>query len=237
MPPLLLQPLVENAVTHGIAHLIEGGTIRVSAERRRAPGCASSSRIRAIPIGPARRGAGVGLANVRARLRAMHGADAGLTAGGAHDGLARGADAAGGHRRGIDDRRSAARRHRGRRAAGSGGGPRVSSRTIQESRSSPSARNGFDAVKAVAELQPDLVLLDVQMPKLDGFEVLELIGRDRAGRSSSTAYDQYALRAFEVHAVDYLLKPFSAERFEEALSRARERGSRRRRRRCRTSRR
>ncbi len=82
--------------------------------------------------------------------------------------------------------------------------------------------NGFEAVKAVAEHKPDLVLLDVQMPKLDGFEVLELLGRDQA-IVFITAYDQYALRAFEVHAVDYLLKPFSAERFQDAMARARER--------------
>ena len=82
--------------------------------------------------------------------------------------------------------------------------------------------NGFEAVKAVSDLKPDLVLLDVQMPKLDGFEVLELLGRDQPV-VFITAYDQYALRAFEVHAVDYLLKPFSAERFREAVARARER--------------
>jgi two-component system LytT family response regulator len=85
--------------------------------------------------------------------------------------------------------------------------------------------NGFDAVKAVAELRPDLLFLDVQMPKLDGFEVLELIGTDVAV-VFVTAYDQYALRAFEVHAVDYLLKPFSAERLVATLERARERLSR-----------
>src|ERR687887_2023884 len=82
--------------------------------------------------------------------------------------------------------------------------------------------NGFEAVKAVTELAPDLLFLDVQMPKLSGFEVLELIGRDVAV-IFTTAYDQYALRAFEVHAVDYLLKPVSAERLDEALARARER--------------
>jgi two-component system LytT family response regulator len=82
--------------------------------------------------------------------------------------------------------------------------------------------NGFEAVKAVAELTPDLLLLDVQMPKLDGFEVLDLVGRDVAV-VFTTAYDQYALRAFEVHAVDYLLKPISAERLSEALARVRER--------------
>jgi two-component system, LytTR family, response regulator len=77
-------------------------------------------------------------------------------------------------------------------------------------------------VKAVTELSPDLVFLDVQMPKLSGFEVLELLGRE-VPVVFTTAYDQYALRAFEVHAVDYLLKPFNEDRFAEALSRARER--------------
>ena len=80
--------------------------------------------------------------------------------------------------------------------------------------------NGFEAVKAVSELNPDLLFLDVQMPKLDGFEVLELIGR-AVPVIFTTAYDTYALRAFEVHAIDYLMKPFSEERFAEALSRAR----------------
>lgn len=82
--------------------------------------------------------------------------------------------------------------------------------------------NGFDAVRTISELKPDLVFLDIQMPKLDGFEVLELIGRDFAV-IFATAYDEHALRAFEVHAVDYLLKPFRAERFDAALKRARER--------------
>jgi two-component system LytT family response regulator len=82
--------------------------------------------------------------------------------------------------------------------------------------------NGFEAVKAVTELKPDLLMLDVQMPKLDGFDVLELIGGD-IPVIFITAYDSYAVRAFEVHAVDYLLKPFSAERFAGALDRARAR--------------
>ena len=79
--------------------------------------------------------------------------------------------------------------------------------------------NGFEAVKAVSELKPDLLFLDIQMPKLDGFEVLELVGRDVAV-IFTTAYDSYAMRAFDAHAVDYLLKPFSAERFSKALERA-----------------
>ena len=82
--------------------------------------------------------------------------------------------------------------------------------------------NGFDAVKAITEQSPDLMFLDIQMPKLDGFEVLELIGRS-VPVIFTTAYDEYALRAFEVHAVDYLLKPFNEHRFAEALGRARER--------------
>jgi two-component system LytT family response regulator len=80
--------------------------------------------------------------------------------------------------------------------------------------------NGFEAVKAAALRKPDLLFLDVQMPKLDGFEVLELIGGDLAV-IFVTAYDTYAMRAFEVHAVDYLLKPFGKDRFEAALERAR----------------
>jgi two-component system, LytTR family, response regulator len=82
--------------------------------------------------------------------------------------------------------------------------------------------NGFEAVKAVAEHKPDLIFLDVQMPKLSGFDVLELIGTETAV-IFVTAYDQYAMRAFEVHAVDYLLKPIGRDRFEAALERAKSR--------------
>jgi two-component system LytT family response regulator len=82
--------------------------------------------------------------------------------------------------------------------------------------------NGFEAVKAIADSSPDLLFLDVQMPKLDGFEVLELIDPGPAV-VFITAYDQYAMRAFDAHAVDYLLKPFSAERFERAVERAKAR--------------
>jgi two-component system, LytTR family, response regulator len=82
--------------------------------------------------------------------------------------------------------------------------------------------NGFEAVKVVTELKPDFLFLDIQMPKLDGFEVLELVGTDRA-TIFVTAFDEHALRAFDAHAVDYLLKPFSAARFEIALQRAKQR--------------
>jgi two-component system LytT family response regulator len=80
--------------------------------------------------------------------------------------------------------------------------------------------NGFDAVKAISDLRPDLVFLDIQMPRLTGLEVIELTQRDH-GVIFTTAYDQYALKAFDLRAVDYLLKPFAQTRFDEALTRAR----------------
>jgi two-component system LytT family response regulator len=82
--------------------------------------------------------------------------------------------------------------------------------------------NGFEAVKVVGETKPDLILLDVQMPKLDGFEVLELLGAD-VPVIFVTAYDEFAIKAFEVHAVDYLLKPVTRPRLSAALDRARAR--------------
>jgi two-component system, LytTR family, response regulator len=80
--------------------------------------------------------------------------------------------------------------------------------------------NGFDALKRIGELAPDLVLLDVQMPKLDGFEVLELL-EHRPAVVFVTAYDEYALKAFEVHAVDYVMKPIGRERLAEAIRQVR----------------
>jgi two-component system LytT family response regulator len=82
--------------------------------------------------------------------------------------------------------------------------------------------NGREAVAAIRSQRPDVVFLDVQMPVLDGFGALaELAGDEMPVVVFTTAYDQYALRAFEVHALDYLLKPFDDERFEQALERAR----------------
>lgn len=83
-------------------------------------------------------------------------------------------------------------------------------------------RDGEEAVKAIAERRPDLVLLDIEMPRMDGFDVINAIGPDRMPTLIFvTAYDQHAIRAFEVRALDYLLKPFDRERFAGALRRAR----------------
>jgi len=85
------------------------------------------------------------------------------------------------------------------------------------------AGHGAEAALLVEEQRPDLVFLDVQMPEVDGFGFLELLGPDRVPAVVFvTAFDQYALRAFEVHALDYLLKPFDRERFQQALGRARD---------------
>jgi two-component system, LytTR family, response regulator len=81
--------------------------------------------------------------------------------------------------------------------------------------------NGFDAVSMIQEKEPDLVFLDVQMPVMDGFEVIEKIGADKMPLVIFvTAYDKYALRAFEIYAFDYLLKPIDDERFAETFQRA-----------------
>jgi len=79
--------------------------------------------------------------------------------------------------------------------------------------------NGYDAVKMIDDKKPDLIFLDVQMPKLSGFEVLELLNQ-RPQVIFCTAFDEYAVKAFEEEAVDYLLKPFLFERFEKAVNRA-----------------
>lgn len=83
------------------------------------------------------------------------------------------------------------------------------------------AKNGKEAINMVSELQPELIFLDIQMPGINGFDVLTSLSEsDLPIVIFTTAYDQYALKAFEVHAVDYLLKPYSAERFNQALGHA-----------------
>lgn len=85
-------------------------------------------------------------------------------------------------------------------------------------------RNGFEGAKAINELKPDLVFLDIQMPKVTGFELLEIIDH-QPQIVFTTAYNQYAIEAFERNAVDYLLKPFSQERFNDAITKAKNRMS------------
>jgi two-component system, LytTR family, response regulator len=86
-----------------------------------------------------------------------------------------------------------------------------------------SCGTGSEAVVAIRRYVPNLVLLDLQMPDLDGFEIIAALGDAMPLTIFVTAYDEYALRAFEVHAFDYLLKPFGRERFQEAMARARTR--------------
>ncbi len=77
--------------------------------------------------------------------------------------------------------------------------------------------DGFEGVKAIQQHQPDLIFLDIQMPKINGFEMLELLEQTPAV-IFTTAFDEYAIKAFEAHAIDYLLKPFNQERFDKAIS-------------------
>jgi len=81
--------------------------------------------------------------------------------------------------------------------------------------------DGFEGVKAIQQHQPDLIFLDIQMPKINGFEMLELLD-ERPAVIFTTAFDEYAIRAFEAHAIDYLLKPFNQERFDKAIQKWRD---------------
>lgn len=81
--------------------------------------------------------------------------------------------------------------------------------------------DGFEGIKAIQQYQPDLVFLDIQMPKINGFEMLELLDQPPA-IIFTTAFDEYAIKAFEAHAIDYLLKPFSQERFDKAIEKWKE---------------
>lgn len=82
--------------------------------------------------------------------------------------------------------------------------------------------DGFEGIKAIMQHQPDVIFLDIQMPKINGFEMLELVEQPPAV-IFTTAFDEYAIKAFESHAVDYLLKPYSQERFDKAIERLTER--------------
>jgi two-component system LytT family response regulator len=81
--------------------------------------------------------------------------------------------------------------------------------------------DGFEGLKAIQQHQPDLIFLDIQMPKINGFEMLELIEQPPAV-IFATAFDEFAIKAFEAHAIDYLLKPFNQERFDKAINKFKE---------------
>ena len=236
VPPLLLQPLVENAARHGVAELVDGGLIDERAVRRGDRVIVSVEN----PCDPDRRvraGAGVGWPTCGGGSRPRSARPAAWTS-------PSGTAGSEWSWRCPRCRRRTTLRPRDGAVAVTGprqttGADRMRVVVVDDE---PLARamlrelladhpdvevvaecgNGFDAVKAVADLAPDLLLLDIQMPKLDGFEVLELVGREQPV-IFITAFDEYAIKAFEVHAVDYLLKPFSADRLTEALGHARTR--------------
>jgi len=79
--------------------------------------------------------------------------------------------------------------------------------------------DGFEGLKAIQQYQPDLIFLDIQMPKINGFEMLELLEQPPAV-IFTTAFDEFAIKAFEAHAIDYLLKPFNQERFDKAIAKS-----------------
>ena len=120
--------------------------------------------------------------------------------------------------------RDGARTRRRRRAARARAHANAARRPSRRARSLAECGNGADAILAIEKHSPDLVFLDIQMPELDGFGVIEAVGAERMPLVIFvTAYDEYAVQAFEVHALDYLLKPVERERFAAALGRAKAR--------------
>jgi two-component system LytT family response regulator len=220
VPPLILQPLVENTVRHGVAALPSTVHIKVAAHRVN-----GGLHLEVEDTGLGFRSApgvneGVGLSNTRARLRQMYGGAATLAFGK----RARG--------RGACDRDA---------AVPHGDGGMIRALIVDDE---PLARDcirlalaretdieivgecadGDAAVAAISSSQPDIVFLDVQMPGRDGFGVIEKIGPQRMPAVVFvTAFDEFALRAFQVHALDYVLKPFDDDRFADAVRHARQR--------------
>ncbi|MBS1731217.1 MAG: LytTR family transcriptional regulator DNA-binding domain-containing protein [Bacteroidetes bacterium] len=84
--------------------------------------------------------------------------------------------------------------------------------------------DGFEGIKAIQEFQPDLIFLDIQMPRINGFEMLELV-ENKPRVIFTTAYEEYAIKAFDLHAIDYLLKPFDKNRFDKAIEKTRQQQS------------
>jgi two-component system LytT family response regulator len=214
VPPLIIQPLVENAVRHGVATLLDGGEVRISAS-----GVGGSVLL--VVTNPydaevRRRGTGFGMEIVRRRLAASFDRAALTSAATASTVRLRShepqdlQDPLNECSRVIVDDEEPARLALAQALS-----------TLTDVSLVGECQNGFDAVRVVTELRPDAVLLDADA-EADGFDVLELIGVTPV--IFVTAYDEFAIKAFEVHAVDYLLKPVSPERLRTAIDRVRERG-------------
>ena len=233
VPTLILQPLVENAIRHGLEPIVRGGTLthRSAGRRRHACGCAFAT----MAPGSRRIGRGGTASDSRirkSRLDRLYGEQAALTI--------RENPGGGVRRRHLHS--ASPRRLRQGRGQGSdvgGGGvmirvlvaddqPMARERLVSLLAAEPgvevsgTASTGEEAVDHIRQSSPDLVFLDLQMPGMDGFKVIEAIGVDRMPPTVFvTAYDEYAVRAFDVQALDYLLKPFGRQRFQSALERAR----------------
>jgi CheY-like chemotaxis protein len=224
---------VENAIRHGIAPRIEPGRVEISAAR------GADDRFLHLevrdngpgngPGQPGRTRKGVGLANIQSRLEQLYDGEHRFELENHPEGGVvvrislpfRRGEGWRARRKGPPD--DDPRRDRGRRAAGAPAHPHLLAEA-EDVEVIAECANGREAIQAIEESPPDLLFLDIQMPELDGFDVLQAIGVGRVPVVIFvTAYDQFALRAFEAHALDYLLKPFDDERFEAALQRARER--------------
>jgi two-component system LytT family response regulator len=220
MPPFVLQTLVENTVKFGVGTRREGGEVAYAVARR--DGVLSRRVENAGQLRTTSESTGLGLANVRARLRHLYGpaATRHVDAGRPRSGRRRGDDpCSSGHPRGIplmnaiivDDERPA-RIELTRLLGGCS-----SVRLVGEAESAEAART------LIERLRPDLVFLDIEMSAQNGFDLLESLEPPHPHVIFTTAYNAYAVRAFEVNALDYLLKPSNPRRLADALERVAQR--------------
>ena len=217
VPSLLLQPLVENAIKHGVGTRVAGGEIRVAGVRKQGNVCLSVYNDGpGFPHDWQTSQSGVGLSNLRTRLQILHGDAAALEmrreASGVEVIVTMPLRVAGVIRALVVDDEELARRNL---TALLSADPDIGA--VEE------CGSGVEAVEVMRRWKPDLVFLDVQMPECGGFDVLEMSGADLPRAVVFvTAHDEYALRAFEAGALDYLMKPFTDARFVRALNRAKD---------------